>query len=72
MWAGETYRSHNFKIMKVRVKHIDAIVDVSASKAEKWIRAGYAEAIDKIDKTEGAEPKKAVKKDKLTKTAKKK
>lgn len=61
--------------MKVRVKHIDAIVDVSASKAEKWIKAGYAEAIDKIDKidkTDGAEPKKAVKKDKPTKTAKKK
>jgi len=58
--------------MKVRVKHIDAIVDVSASKAEKWIKAGYAEAIDKINKTEGAEPKKAVKKDKPTKTAKKK
>lgn len=58
--------------MKVRVKHIDAIVDVSASKAEKWIKAGYAEAIDKIDKTEGVEPKKAVKKDKPTKIAKKK
>lgn len=58
--------------MKVRVKHIDAIVDVSASKAEKWIKAGYAEAIDKVDKTEGAEPKKAVKKDKPTKIAKKK
>lgn len=58
--------------MKVRVKHIDAIVDVSASKAEKWIKAGYAEAIDKVDKTEGAEPKKAVKKDKPTKTAKNK
>ena len=48
------------------------IVDVSASKAEKWIKAGYAEAVDKIDKTEGAEPKKAVKKDKPTKIAKKK
>ena len=61
--------------MKVRVKHIDAIVDVSASKAEKWIKAGYAESvndIEKIDKTEGAEPKKAIKKDKPTKTAKKK
>lgn len=58
--------------MKVRVKHIDAIVDVSAGKAEKWIKAGYAEAIEKIDKTEGAEPKKAVKKDKPTKVASKK
>lgn len=58
--------------MKVRVKHINAIVDVSVSKAEKWIRAGYAEAIDKVDKTEGAEPKKAVKKDKPAKIAKKK
>lgn len=57
--------------MKVRVKHLDAIVDVSASKAEKWIKAGYAEAIEKIDKTEGAEPKKAVKKDKPTKVASK-
>ena len=60
--------------MKVRVKHIDAIVDVSVSKAEKWIKAGYAESmesIEKIDKTEGAEPKKAVKKDKPTKVASK-
>ena len=58
--------------MKVRVKHIDVIVDVSASKAEKWIKAGYAEAVEKIDKTEGVEPKKAVKKDKPTKVASKK
>ena len=36
--------------MKVRVKHINAIVDVSESKAEKWIRAGYAEYADAYKK----------------------
>lgn len=45
--------------MKVRVKHIDAIVDVSESKAKKWVAAGYAEYAD------------ADKKDKQTKRSRK-
>lgn len=36
--------------MKVRVKHIDAIVDVSESKAKKWFAAGYAEYADAYKK----------------------
>lgn len=29
--------------MKVLVKHLNTIVDVSESKAKKWFAAGYAE-----------------------------
>lgn len=49
------------------------IVDVERGLANYLIRVKGAKAVaEKIDKTEGAEPKKAVKKDKPTKTAKKK
>ena len=49
------------------------IVEVDKDLANYLIRVKGAKAvIEKIDKTEGAEPKKAVKKDKPTKTAKKK
>lgn len=35
--------------MKVFVKHLNTIVDVSESKAKRWFAAGYADA-DKKDK----------------------
>ena len=44
--------------MKVLVKHLNTIVDVSESKAKKWVAAGYAEYVD------------AYKKDKQTKRSK--
>ena len=49
------------------------IVEVEKDLANYLIRVKGARAVvEKIDKTEGAEPKKAVKKDKPTKIAKKK
>ena len=32
--------------MKVFVKHLNTIVDVSESKAKRWVAAGYAEYVD--------------------------
>jgi hypothetical protein len=32
--------------MKVFVKHLNTIVDVSESKAKRWVAAGYAEYAD--------------------------
>lgn len=32
--------------MKVRVKHLDSIVEVSEARANYWQRMGYAEIID--------------------------
>ena len=49
------------------------IVEVDKDLANYLIRVKGAKAvIEKIDKTEGAEPKKAIKKDKPTKVASKK
>lgn len=49
------------------------IVDVDKDLANYLIRVkGAKEVTEKIDKTEGAEPKKAIKKDKPTKVASKK
>ena len=36
--------------MKVFVKHLNTIVDVSESKAKKWFAAGYAEYVDAYKK----------------------
>lgn len=32
--------------MKVLVKHLNTIVDISESKAKRWVAAGYAEYVD--------------------------
>jgi len=32
--------------MKVLVKHLNTIVDISESKAKRWVAAGYAEYAD--------------------------
>jgi len=57
--------------MKVKVKSVGVIVDVSEEKARRWISVGYAELAEKIVK-EDVE-KKAVKKEdvELKKTKKK-
>ena len=61
----------NQDAMKVKVKSIGVIVNVSEEKAKRWIRVGYAELVEKIVKEEVE--KKAVKKEdiELKKTKKK-
>jgi len=36
--------------MKVLVKHLNTIVDISESKAKRWVAAGYAEYADAYKK----------------------